>query len=338
MSGNNQSLLEILLNDSSFVNWANQSNQNDIVFWDEWINNNPKHIKTVYAAKAIINGIKFNKSQLPEEKVNSELSAIIHKISTKKNTNKIGSKKRKFLSKFLKLSALAAIGILLIILSNNVLNSSSKVIQKTGFGEIVELKLPDGTTVILNGNSQISYDKSNVRNIDLKGEAYFKVKSIPSTHAKFWVNTEDLKVEVYGTQFHVNTREEKTEVVLDEGSIHLVLDNGTTTKMIPGELVSFSKEKNTVSQKKISTELPYSLWRDGTYVFNNITLETVMKNVKQAYGVDIEFMDEELKQQLLTGGIPNQNLKICLSAIEKSTGTRIVHKDNKLTLYKNSNN
>ncbi|MBM1106909.1 FecR family protein [Aurantibacter crassamenti] len=337
----NQSLLEILLKDSSFNNWAKKSNQNDMAFWEKWIREHPDTIETVYTARDIIIGIAFKKDILPEEKINKELNAVLAQISLKKeieDAKKVIPINRNPRAKFIKYSAVAAIGLLVIVFGNIALNSSSEVTHKTGFGEIINLKLPDGTSVVLNGNSEIKYSKEDTRNIALKGEAYFKVKSIPATKAKFWVNTKDLKVEVYGTQFHVNTREKKTDVLLDEGSIHLVLDNGDTTEMVPGELVSFSKENNRISQQKLTTELPYALWREDTYVFNNITLEEVMKNVKHAYGVVIEFNDEELKHQLLTGGIPNQNLKICLSAIEKSTGTQIVNKDNKLILFKNSNN
>ncbi len=340
MNDTNQSLLEVLLNDTSFENWAKQRNQNDIVFWESWINKNPNKIETVYTAKAIITGVSFNKTTIPEGKINMELDAVLNQIAVK--TKEVKEPKvislKSLAPKILKYASVAAIGILFIVLANKSVYDSSEVTHKTGYGEIIDLKLPDGTSVVLNGNSEIKYDKGDSRNIALKGEAYFKVKSIPSTKAKFWVNTKDLTVEVYGTQFHVNTREKKTDVLLDEGSIHLILENGITKEMIPGELVSFSKENNKVIHEKVTKELPYSLWREGTYVFNNITLLEVMKNVKHAYGVEIEFIDEDLKQQLLTGGIPNQNLKICLSAIEKSTGTRIVHKDNRLILFKNSNN
>ena len=337
MNESDSSLLEILLNDSSFQNWAQRSNQNDMEYWESWISKNPDKIETVYTAKSILTGITFNKTVLPEGKIALELDAVLNQIKSN-NSPKVVSIQKRALSKFQKYAAIAAVGLLFVFLGSVFYSASSEVTHKTGFGEIIDLKLPDGTSVVLNGNSEIKYDKGNSRDIFLKGEAYFKVKSIPSTHAKFWVTTKDLKVEVYGTQFHVNTREAKTDVLLDEGSIHLILENGTTKKMIPGELVSFSKENNVVKHEKVTPELPYSLWREGTYVFNNITLKEVMKNVEHAYGVEVEFIDEEIEQLQLTGGIPNQNLKICLSAIEKSTGTRIVHKDNRLILFKNSIN
>jgi ferric-dicitrate binding protein FerR (iron transport regulator) len=333
MTKTEQSLLESLLNDSSFRNWANRSNQNDMEYWESWVSKNPEKVETVYTAKSIITGIAFNTTRLPEGKITMELNAVLSQIKTKKDS-KVISLKRKTPTQFQKYAAIAAVSILFVVLGNMSYNSSSEVTHKTGFGEIIDLKLPDGTSVVLNGNSEISYDKGNSRDITLKGEAYFKVNSIPSTKAKFWVTTRDLKVEVYGTQFHVNTRKQKTDVLLDEGSIHLLLENGTTKKMIPGELVSFSKDDNKVTHEKVTKELSYSIWREGTYVFNNISLEEVMTNVEQAYGLKVEFIDENLKQRLLTGGIPNQNLKICLSAIEKSTGTRIVKKGNRLILLK----
>lgn len=334
MNESNTSLLEVLLNDSSFKHWANQSNQNDFEFWETWIANNPEKLETVYTAKSILTGISFNKTILPEGKINMELDAVLSQVSQKEASKVIPLRNNRF-QQIKKYAAVAAVGILFIVLGKvSLANDSSEVIRKTGFGEIIDLKLPDGTSVVLNGNSEIRYDKDNSRSIELIGEAYFKVKPILATKAKFWVNTKDLTVEVYGTQFHVNTREEKTDVLLDEGSIHLVLQNGTTKKMIPGELVSFSKENNKVIHETVTTELPYSLWREGTYVFNNISLEEVLKNVQHAYGLEAEFIDEELKQQVLTGGIPNQNLKICLSAIEKSTGTRIVQKDDRLLIFK----
>lgn len=332
MSNKNLSLLEIFLNDSSFENWAKNTNQNDFVFWNNWIAENPDKIDIVYNARSIILGISFEKRSIGPEKINRELEAVLLHIKPDNQsssiTHFIGSRIQQYMTA-------AAVGILLIVIGIKSFNTSATVSHKTAYGEIIDLKLPDGTSVVLNGNSVISYDKDNSRDITLIGEAYFKVKSIPSTKAKFWVNTNDLKVEVFGTQFHVNTREKKTDVLLDEGSIKLLLNNGTTQNMVPGEMVSFSTQMNTFTHEKVTQQLSYSLWREGTYVFNNSTLDEVMKNVEHAYGVKSEFIDEALKHEVLTGGIPNQNLRICLSAIEKSTGTRIVQKDNRLLIFKN---
>lgn len=330
MSKKDLSLLEILTSDASFINWAKNNNQNDVSFWNEWIEKHPEKIHTVYNAKSIVLGIKFKKHNPTESKVNGELKEVISKIDpTSKSLKRVKNKPFRIAS-----LAIAFVLVLVTGITFKLIKNDTTVVHKTVYGEIIDLKLPDGTSVVLNGNSEISYKKTDARKINLSGEAYFKVKSIPSTNAKFWVNTKDLKVEVYGTQFHVNTRDDKTDVLLDEGSIELMLGNGATRKMVPGELVSYSIGNKAVTHEKVSQELSYSLWREGTYIFNNTTVYEVMKNVEHAYGLETEFIDEELKDEKLSGGIPNQNLKICLSAIEKSTGTRIVLKDNRLLIFK----
>lgn len=334
MDNKNKFNLQFFLGDISFKNWAKGLNKNDIEYWNNWLLNNPQHIETVENAKAIIVGIKFNQQYPEKEKINSELAKILPKI----NFEATNSKEKKNTTSPKKIVFFSAAAVLLVLLSwtsLSLFNNSNTTIHKTNFGEIIDLKLPDGTSVVLNGNSEISYLKGNPRLLHLKGEAYFKVKSIPSTNAKFWVITEDLKVEVLGTQFHVNTRKKKTNVVLDEGSIHLEFNNGNVTKMIPGEMVSFSKESENLIHRKVTVETPYSLWRGGTYAFNEIPLKDVMFNLEITYGVEVEYASESLKKIQLSGGIPNQNLKICIAAIEKATGTRIINKDNILRVQKN---
>jgi ferric-dicitrate binding protein FerR (iron transport regulator) len=334
MDNTNKFDLQYFLSDMSFKNWAKGLNKNDIAYWNSWLQNNPKHIETVENAKAIVVGIKF-KPQFPSnEKVDQELTKILPKIGLKTSA-KLPVTKTRSLNKTLYFSAAAVVLILLSWTSLSIFNNHNTITHKTNFGEIIDLKLPDGTSVVLNGNSEIFYEKDNPRFINLKGEAYFKVKTIPSTNAKFWVITNDLKVEVLGTQFHVNTREQKTNVVLDEGSIHLEFNNGDVTKMVPGEMVSFSNKSNEVVHKKVTVETPYALWRGGTYAFNEIPLKDVMFNLELTYGLEVRYSSEHLKEIPISGGIPNQNLKICIAAIEKATGTRIINKGNILQVQEN---
>ncbi len=332
MKEDNQSPLSNLLNDSSFKNWATKSNKNDIVFWNSWIKNNPDKIETAYAAKAIILGISFNKNTLAEDTVNEKLDLVLKRIQ-KDGTVQIDKPKKNFGWSVKGLAAVAAIGLVLAVLTFNMFDATGEVVHRTGFGEMMNLKLSDGTSVVLNGNSEIRYNSETPRNVDLKGEAYFKVAPKLSTHAKFWVNTEDLRIEVYGTQFHVNAHDDKTNVALDEGSINLLLKNGVSQKMVPGELVSYSGKSDTILHEKVNKALNYALWREGTYTFNNVSLLDVMKYIEHTYGVSSEFMEKSLEAKTITGGIPNENLEICLMAIQKATGTRIVQEDNKLLIF-----
>ncbi|WP_411031420.1 FecR family protein [Spongiimicrobium sp. 3-5] len=337
MKDNSKPFLDKLLNDSSFRNWANNGNRNDVAFWNAWIKNNPDKIAVVNNAKDILLGITFKKNDLGDDFVHQKLEDVLDKIQEKDQKRASASvlNLKSGISRLHKVAAIAAIGLVFIVVGVLVTSNSQQVLHKTGYGEVMNLKLPDGTSVVLNGNSEISYTKKNTRDVSLKGEAYFKVKPKYASKAKFWVNTKDLRVEVYGTQFHVNTRDEKTDVALDEGSINLLLNNGVYKEMVPGEFVSYSDETKVIFHEKVSQEQSYSLWREGTYIFNNIKLKEVMKHLEYAYGIPAEFTDQTIADRVLSGGIPNENLQICLFAIEKSTGTKIVRKDNKLIILNN---
>ncbi|MEO0525830.1 MAG: FecR domain-containing protein [Bacteroidota bacterium] len=332
MKEDNQALLDKLLNDSSFRNWAKNSNRNDVAFWDSWIRDNPDHIDMIDTAKSIILGISFEKKFVGEEVVDEKLTQVLAHIQNNQPASS-ETPVRALGNRITRIGIAAAIGLVFMVVAFNLAGPSDEIIHKTDFGEVLDLRLPDGTTVVLNGNSEIRYNKENSREITLQGEAYFKVKSMYDTKSKFWVNTDDLRVEVYGTQFHVNTRDKKTDVALDEGSIHLLLKNGSSKKMAPGEFVSYSDENNSILHEKVDPSNTYALWREGTYVFSNIKLRAVMKYIEHTYGLPSEFKDVNTEEKTLTGGIPNENLSICLSAIEKSTGTKIIRKNNKLIIH-----
>jgi ferric-dicitrate binding protein FerR (iron transport regulator) len=70
--------------------------------------------------------------------------------------------------------------------------------------------LPDNSTVILNANSSLRYQENweaeLLREVWVDGEAFFSVVHTHN-HQRFRVNvTDDLKVEVLGTEFNVKDR------------------------------------------------------------------------------------------------------------------------------------
>ncbi|WP_282132410.1 FecR family protein [Cellulophaga baltica] len=333
MEESKQHLLENLLEDTSFKNWVYKRNRNDVTFWNKWIDVNADYAETVFTARDIILGIDFKDNTLEPEFIENKLNDVLSKINTNNTIIDI-PRKKSTASKYI----LAAVGFFittLLIVFYNFQENKTYVVQKTGFGETINLTLSDGTTVVLNGNSELQYEIENPRNVMLQGEAYFKVKSKLSTKAKFWVTTNDLKVEVFGTHFNVNTRDEKTKVLLDEGSIQLELKNGSRKKMKPGEIATYSNKSDLFSHKIINSKLDYSFWREETFVFNNISLLEVMHYLENSYGVTTEFKDEKSKKIMLTGGIPNGNLNICIKAIEKSAGIKIDHIDDNLLIITN---
>ncbi|MCG1036292.1 FecR family protein [Polaribacter sargassicola] len=316
------------LDDHSFENWVHQNNGTDIGFWDFWIANNPDKKELVNQAKDLVLGIPFNKNFVTKEKVSFEWKKLEAKIEAKKPTPK-----RKI--RTLKPLSIAASILLLISFGIYFINNNAKITHKTNFGEILKIKLKDGSNVTLNANSSLSYYKNESRKVWLKGEAFFQVDKKLVTNAKFYVITDDLSVEVYGTSFNVNTKKQKTDVFLEEGSIWLKLKNGGDKKMIPGNFISYSSEKKEILENtEIVNSTVKTSWKDGSLLFENLSLVKAMKKIEETYGYSIFFNDEASKNTLITGAVPITNIDICLKAIEKSVNVVIEKKDNNLIISK----
>jgi ferric-dicitrate binding protein FerR (iron transport regulator) len=169
----------------------------------------------------------------------------------------------------------------------------------------------------------------------LSGEAFFQVDKKVVSNAKFWVITNDLSVEVYGTSFNVNTKKKKTAVFLEEGEIWLKLKNGSDKKMIPGNYIAYSSKENKILEDiNIFNPTTKTSWKDGSLLFDNLSLKQAMEKIEESYGYAIIFKDEVSEKIVITGAVPTTNIDICIKAIEKSVGVIIIKKDNSLIIRK----
>ena len=119
----------------------------------------------------------------------------------------------------------------------------------TGKGERVKVKLPDGSCVILNACSYLSYSSSDfgrkTRQLQFFGEGYFDVQTNPDM--PFVVQTAGLNIKAYGTVFNVKAYmdENVVETTLVEGSVTIEDENRQ-------KIVTLQPEQAIVIPKKTS--------------------------------------------------------------------------------------
>ncbi|MDX2250057.1 MAG: FecR domain-containing protein [Bacteroidia bacterium] len=209
---------------------------------------------------------------------------------------------------------------------------------ETAFGETKTLSLPDGSFVRLNAHSRISFPVSWEEGADrcvwLEGEAFFEVKKQPEFETKFIVHASDLVVQVLGTKFNVNTRREKTRVVLNEGQIKLTLHNESSTPILmdPGDMVDYNHTQNQLVQTRVNPEL-HSSWKEGIQLFDKTPLAEILAKMEEIYGVSISLNDGALRERKMTMGIPVEDLNIALKTIESVLGLKIIRNgDNKFSI------
>lgn len=154
-------------------------------------------------------------------------------------------------------------------------------------GEKTEVTLPDGTHVWVNSQSTLSYPsvfKKSVREVELKGEAFFEVHANPKH--PFVVNTPYGKITVLGTKFNVCSYQgdRSSQTALLEGSLRYELA-GKTVMMDPGDLVTFDGSKILISKTDASQ---YKSWIDGLITYDDILFPMLLDRLSRIYHVDFD--------------------------------------------------
>ncbi|MEP6711772.1 MAG: FecR domain-containing protein, partial [Ferruginibacter sp.] len=228
-------------------------------------------------------------------------------------------------------AAVLLIGVLSIGLKFLVSNAGKPQLA-TEYGQIKQDKLPDGTEIILNANSKLTYPRQwkegTDREVWIKGEAFFHVKKTVQ-HNKFIVHTDAFDIEVTGTSFDVINREGKSSIILKEGSVKIHRPGEAEILMKPGDFVEFTNEQ---IQKKTVTKQDYLAWTESKLVFDNTALKDVVTIIKQHYGVDVKLMGNDLAEKTITGIMPNNNLDVLLEALEATQEFTIKRIDNIITI------
>lgn len=190
---------------------------------------------------------------------------------------------------------------------NSTAKSSKNIGTNTLFvpvGGIYKLVLPDGSKVWLNSSSSLKYPISfegDKRIVELSGEAYFEVEKNPKR--AFIVKTKTRDISVLGTSFNVSAYTDDIffAATLAEGKIKLIRNDQKEVYLKPGEQAIVGKESlNTVDVKLVDPNV-YSAWKNGTFFFENESLDNILRKVGRWYNFKTDFSDLELSKITFTG-------------------------------------
>lgn len=154
-------------------------------------------------------------------------------------------------------------------------------------GEVRTLVLPDGTKIIANSRTCISYPKKfggKMREISVNGEAYIEVAH-DSSHP-FIVHGNGFSLKVLGTKFNVNTYEGKTSTVaLLEGAVEVKTHDADAVRLHPDNLVSI--KSGAVSELVHTAAAEHTSWTEGFINLYGQTVEQVTSKLEDFYGISI---------------------------------------------------
>jgi len=225
--------------------------------------------------------------------------------------------------KFLRVAAAIAIIITGTYFYMNSLDTSFK----TEYAENREVILPDNSKVLLNADSKLSYNKKNWntdRNINLKGEAFFKV----AKGKRFTVVTDAGTVAVLGTQFNVENRNDFFEVTCFEGLVSVTY-NEKETKLAAGE--SFVAINEVITSDKLANVKTPS-WVNAESTFKSVPLKFVLEEFQRQHNIIVETKNIDLNQHF-TGSFSNKDSKLALQSISTPSRIKFKFEGNKVLFY-----
>lgn len=199
-------------------------------------------------------------------------------------------------------------------------------------GREYKLTLMDGTKVWLNSSSKLRYPSqfgSKIRKVELQGEAYFQVAK-DSVHP-FVVDLNKAQVKVLGTSFNVNAYLDKIVTTLEEGIVE-VSDEliGKQEKLIPNEQFYINHTTGKFEKRTVDSKL-FTAWKDGRFVFEDESLESIMSRLSRWYDVDVLFLDKSCKSLRFSGDLNRyEEINEILELIEITHKVKFTIKGRKL--------
>jgi hypothetical protein len=150
--------------------------------------------------------------------------------------------------------------------------------------------LPDGTKVLLNAASSLTYPTTfsgDERKIELTGEAYFEVAH--NAAKPFRVYSKSQVVEVLGTHFNINTYDDEPAVktTLLEGKIKVISVVKNQVRILqPGQQATLNLLAFNVNDVDVEDA---TAWKNGIFTFESNDIQQIMRMVSRWYDVEVVY-------------------------------------------------
>ena len=175
--------------------------------------------------------------------------------------------------------------------------AGDSIVLATPPEQTAEVRLSDGTRIVLGANSRLTYPRSfaldTPREVCLSGEARFEVAH--DADHPFWVLSGEMRTEVLGTVFDVNAYPgSRARVILYEGHVRI----GHQQEQLdihPGQQAVLQDNRHlnitSVNLKQAGS------WTEGLFDYDNMPLGEVMKHIGTWYNVSITAQSESFLER-----------------------------------------
>ncbi len=303
---------------------SDQASEEELSALEEWAQQSPQNAKTLQAFQAIKTA-KLRESKLifadrSFEKIESKVQ---HKgrrgITTKRSNRRLY---------WMRIAAGFVLLALIAWSVNHFIDTSTpdgvhqtKYISKSNpSGQKSMIYLPDGSTLWLNAQSSIRYEKNfndSTRIVHLVGEAYFIVKK--DTLKPFVVQAGNTLVTALGTTFNVEAfgEDDHISVALESGRVKVQQQDHKMhggVVLHAGELARVPVSGNQIQVSNFDP-MHTLAWKDGIIYFKDAQFDEVIQTLERWYGVKFQYEKPPSLTWHFSGTFRNENLENVLHTL-----------------------
>ena len=319
---------EKLAVDPFFKEWILYSTPEHDEFWIRWQEAHPDKASLLEEARNLVLTLQDSKLEMSSEELMGVWKDIQEELDFPSKSFEIS---RPGKSRWPMAAGISAV--LAVVAAVYWMIIPSEIEFVTGYGETLEITLPDSSTVKLYSNSRLTYvdnwEGQTAREIKIEGEAFFNVVH-KVDHQPFRVlSSNDVTIEVLGTEFNVYNRSEETEVILNSGLVTLsfpVEEKEGKIVMEPGDLVKFKNKK--FQRERVDTSL-HTSWKDNILNLEQTSLQEMVKMAKENYGVTIEVQNKDALTLTASGSMPLKDADSFLHQIALIFNVELTKENNK---------
>lgn len=341
--------IEDFLTDHSFVKWVVDHDEEAGIFWEACGESDTELMEKIDQARALILSIRKVEQHPSEDQVKSIWRKIDHDISD----SSFEANHRAASRRILKIAA--SVSVLLMMLASSLFLREGESIttpvvsveteapaekfvdyQNTS-GKPVRFTLADGSVVTLESKSALKYrkdyDGQASREVFLEGEAFFDIAKNPQQ--PFLVYANEIVTKVLGTSFRVKAYGDEKDFVVSvkEGKVSVFSAKESPAKindadanvngviLTPNQQVVYLRKENFFNKSLIDKpEIVKIEAFQYNFKFDNTPVKKVFAVLQEAYGVEILFDEEVMKNCHITVPLGKEPLYEKLKIICRTIG------------------
>lgn len=192
--------------------------------------------------------------------------------------------------------------------------------------------LPDGSGVVLNKQSQLTYafdQKKKVHKVGLRGEAYFNIRH--DSTKTFIVDIDGVMIKDIGTSFNVKAYPESNtiEVVVESGEVMFFTDTDSGVYLRANGKGVYDKTTKTFTIDQ--PEENVMAYKTRVFTFSDSDLASVIEALNEVYDKEI-IVSDKIRNCHITVSFNNENQDEIVAIISETLGLSVREVNGKVML------